>query len=120
MPITHGRAAAYLRSAATDPASIERQLGVVREEAELLGYALAEADVFRDDGQPGDTLSRPGWAELEGAVLGDNHNGEPYACVLVADPTRVLRGFVDEFTDILKRFALAGVPILWADEGNLS
>lgn len=106
------RAAGYVHSYPADPASIERQRAALLSEASGLGYTLTDADIFVDDGQPGQPSTRPGWASLEAAVL-EGKRGAGFACVLVTEPSRVAGGSPARFASVCHRLMRVGVPVLW-------
>lgn len=89
------RTAIYLRvSAATSTGQtligreipVEKQLDRLREHAALQGEALAEEDIFLDDGQAGGTLDRPALSHLRDGV-----SRRLYTRVLVTSADRLTR-----------------------------
>jgi len=89
--------------------TIEQQLQRLRDHIETHGWQLREEHIFRDAGQSGATLNRPGLDKLRDAVRW----GE-VTHVLITDPDRLARKYVHQML-LLEEFAHYGCQIEFLD-----
>ena len=86
------RTAVYVRVSTTRQAqaqTIDQQLERLRTHLHAQGVALNSSAIFRDDGQSGATLNRPGLDRLRDAVRAGEVDQ-----VLITDPDRLSRNYV--------------------------
>jgi site-specific DNA recombinase len=89
--------------------TIDQQLARLRDRVAGRGWQLADAHTFRDDGQSGASLNRPGLDRLRDAVrLGEVDR------VLVTEPDRLARTYVHQMI-LLDEFERVGCAVEFLD-----
>ena len=76
--------------------TIDEQIERLREHARDRGWALPEANVFRDDGYSGATLKRPGLDRLRDAAA-----MAAFDAILLTDPDRLVSRVGSPFNNLL-------------------
>src|SRR5215213_4061092 len=89
--------------------TIEQQLERLRAHLRDRGVELASGGIFRDDGDSGATLNRPGLDRLRDAVRAGEVNR-----VLVTDPDRLARSYV-QLMVLLEELERAGCEVAFLD-----
>jgi site-specific DNA recombinase len=89
--------------------TIEQQLERLQAHVEASGWQLQDKHIFRDDGQSGASLNRPGLDQLrDGLRAGEIDR------VLVTEPDRLARNYVHQMI-LLEELALYGCQIEFLD-----
>ena len=106
------RGALYVRASTNQQAqaqTIEQQLERLQAHATAQGWDAAQTRVYRDEGQSGASLNRPGLDRLRDAVrLGELDH------ILITEPDRLARNYVQQMI-LLDEFARAGCRLEFLD-----
>ncbi len=101
------RAAIYARTAVASQEKIEEQIGNCRLYADIQGWQVTDANIFRDDGLSGLNLCRPG---LESLLDRAADSPAPFDLVLVEDLVRLGRD-QSAMQSLIERLRRLGVHV---------
>ena len=89
--------------------TLEQQLDRLQTDTDEQGWDWREAQVFRDDGVSGSTLTRPGLDRLRDQVASRTFDG-----VLVTAPDRLARKYVHQIL-LIEEFEQAGCELIFIE-----
>jgi site-specific DNA recombinase len=89
--------------------SIEQQLERLRQHVIAQGWPLIEDYIFRDDGQSGATLNRPGLDQLR-----DKVRAAEVDCIVLTAPDRLARNYVHQML-LLEELERTGCQVQFLD-----